>query len=174
MALKLAGKQAIVAEVANMFQQATSVAAAEYTGLTVSEVTELRNAARERRVVVRVVRNTLARRALVDTEYTCLEEALVGPLVLFFSMEESSSCAKVIRDFIKTNDKLKVKAIALDGALLAPNQLDAVASLPTLEEARAILVSTLRAPASHLLRTLQSPAQELLRVMEAVGEKDAA
>ena len=174
MPLNLAGKQEIVTEVSAMFNQAISVVAAEYCGLTVAETTGLRNSARQQNVKVRVVRNTLARRAVTGTNYECLVDALSGPLMLFFSMEEPSASAKLVRDFIKQHEKLAVKAIALDGELLPASQLDMVATLPTLDEARGILVSTLQAPATHLVRTLNSPAQELLRVMQAVGEKSAA
>lgn len=175
MPLNLAGKRAIVEEVATTFANASAVIAAEYAGLTVAEITELRIKARERSVKVQVVRNTLARLACKETEFECLQPALVGPVALVFSMEEASAGAKVVRDFLKGNDKLQVKAIALDGELLGKESLETVASLPTLEEARAMLVATLRAPATHLLRTLQAPTQELLRVMpEAAKKEDAA
>jgi large subunit ribosomal protein L10 len=168
--LNLEGKKAIVADVASAFAQAASVAAAHYRGLTVEEITSLRNEARTRQVQVRVVRNTLARRAAEGTDFACMQEALVGPLVLFFSMEEPSACAKLIRDFSKEHEKLAVQAIALDGVLLGPEKLSHVASLPTLEESRGLLVATLQAPATHLARTLGGSAQEMQRTLKAIAD----
>ncbi len=124
MALRLDDKKTIVAEVAEIAKNATSAIAAQYSGLTVLQLTELRKNAREAGVQVRVVRNTLARRAFEGTSFACMQDELVGPLVLAFSKDEPGQGARVIRDFVKKCDKLLVKAIALDGQLLAASDLN--------------------------------------------------
>ena len=131
MTLRLEGKKAIVAEVAEMAKRATAVVAAEYNGLTVKQLTALRKSAREAGVEMRVVRNTLASRAFEGTNFACMQSALVGPLLLAFSQSEPSAAARLIRDFVKTNEKLLVKALSVDGKLLPATDLAALASLPT-------------------------------------------
>ena len=135
MALSLEGKKAVVAEVAEMARGAHSVIAAEYRGLSVGEMTALRVKARESAVRVRVVRNTLARRALQDTEFECMSERLIGPLVLAFSKEEPASAARVMRDFSKDNQKLVIKLAAFGGQVIDGSDIDVLANLPTREEA---------------------------------------
>jgi len=115
--LNLNAKKAIVEEIAGVAAEAPSAIAAEYHGLSVAQMTELRNAAREAGVYLRVVRNTLARRAFENTQFECMREGMVGPLVLAFSGDEPGSAARVVRDFAKENDKLVVKLVALDGNL---------------------------------------------------------
>ena len=111
MSLTLEAKKAIVDEVNSIAAEAPSAIAAEYIGLTVTEMTELRKAAREAGVYLKVVRNTLAKRALENTQFECMRESLVGPLLLVFSNNEPGSAAKVVRDFAKSNDKLAVKLV---------------------------------------------------------------
>ena len=171
MALSLEGKKAVVAEVAGVAQTAHSVVAAEYRGLTVAEMTDLRVKARESDVRVRVVRNTLARRALKDTEFECLADRLIGPLVLAFSEKEPASAARVMRDFAKANNKLDIKLAAFGGQLIEANQLDVLASLPTREEALSQLLSVMLAPASKLVRTLAEPHARVVRTVNAVREQ---
>jgi large subunit ribosomal protein L10 len=108
--LKLEDKKTIVNEVAVVAKQALSLVAAEYSGLTVAQLTELRKSARESGVYMRVVRNTLARKALEGTQFACMQDKLVGPLVLAFSQEDPGAAARIIKEFVKTNDKLLVKA----------------------------------------------------------------
>ncbi len=120
MGLTLDAKKAIVEEVNSIAAAAPSAIAAEYIGLTVTEMTELRNAAREAGVYIKVVRNTLARRALENTQFECMRDDLVGPLLLVFSNNEPGSAAKVVRNFSKDNKKLEVKLVSLDGKLLEP------------------------------------------------------
>ena len=134
MVLKLDDKKTIVSEVAVVAKQALSLIAAEYSGLTVAQLTQLRKSAREAGVHMRVVRNTLARRALEGTSFACMQEALVGPLILAFSNENPGAAARLIKEFVKTNDKLKVKALAIDNQLLPPEGLNTLASLPTRDE----------------------------------------
>lgn len=171
MTLRLEGKKAIVAEVAEVAKQATSLVAAEYSGLTVGQLTALRKSARESGVYMRVVRNTLARRAFEGTNFACMDPALVGPLVLAFSTEEPSAAARLIRDFAKTNDKLKVKALSVEGKLLPASDLAALASLPTRLEAISQLMSVMKAPIEKFVRTLAEPHAKLVRTIAAIRDQ---
>lgn len=174
MALKLDAKKAIVAEVADMANSSVLVIAADYRGLDVAEMTDLRVKAYESGLSMRVVRNTLARRAFENTEHACLLEALVGPIILLFSPEDPGVGARVIRDFAKTNDKLEVKAFTMSGSLMAADQLSAVASLPTRDEALGQLCGVLKAPVTKFVRTLAEPHTQLVRVLAAYGDKKQA
>ena len=113
MALRLADKQQLVAEVNEVAATAHSAIAAEYRGLSVAQMTEFRNNARNEGVYVRVVKNTLAKRAVEGTEFECLSEALSGPLVLAFSREDPGAAARVVKDFSKENEHLVTKAVAI-------------------------------------------------------------
>jgi len=173
-ALTLEGKKTVVAEVAEIARTAHSVVAAEYRGLSVSDMTALRVKARESSVYVRVVRNTLARRAFEDTDFACLSERLVGPLVLAFSQEEPASAARVMRDFSKSHDKLVIRLAAFGGQLLEAGDIDVLANLPTREEALSQLMSVLLAPASKLVRTLAEPQARVVRTLAAVRDQREA
>ena len=173
MSLNLDAKKAIVEDVAKIAAEAPSAIAAEYIGLTVAEMTKLRNSAREAGVYLKVVRNTLARRALDNTQFECMRDGLVGPLVLAFSNDEPGSAARVVRDFAKDNDKLVVKLVVLDGDLLDPSQLEKLASMPSLDEARAMLLGLLSAPLGTFVRTLAEPPAKLARVLAAKRDKAA-
>ena len=167
-------KEAIVAEVAIVARSAHSAIAAEYRGLTVEQMTKLRFDARKAGVYLRVVKNTLARRALTDTGYACMSESLKGPLVLAFSKEEPGSAARVMRDFAKDNDKLVVKVIALNDKLLTPGDLMALATMPTREEALSQLMAVMKAPIEKLARTIKAPADKLVRTIAAVRDQKQA
>jgi large subunit ribosomal protein L10 len=169
--LRLEDKKAIVAEVAKIAKQATAVVAAEYNGLTVKQLTALRKSAREAGVYMRVVRNTLANRAFEGTSFACMQPALIGPLVLAFSQEEPSAAARLIRDFAKTNEKLLVKAVSIDGKLLPASGLAALASLPTRPEAISQLMSVMIGPITKLVRTLAEPHGKLVRTLAAVRDQ---
>lgn len=171
MTLRLEDKKAIVAEVAEVAKQATSVVAAQYCGMTVAQLTSLRKTARESGVYMRVVRNTLASRAFEGTDFACMQSALVGPLVLAFSKEEPSAAARLIKEFAKTNDKLIVKALSIDGKLLPASDLAALASLPTRNEAISQLMSVMLAPITKFVRTLAEPHSKLVRTLAAVRDK---
>lgn len=172
MALTLETKKAVVAQVAAVAAESHSVVAAEYRGLTVANMTELRDKAREQGVYMRVVPNNLARRAFAGTEFECMNEGLVGPLVLAFSQEDPGAAARVVRDYAKTNDKLKPALVALGGALVPTEQLDSVANLPTREEALSKLLGVLMAPANNLARTLAEPPAMVARVLAARSESE--
>jgi large subunit ribosomal protein L10 len=172
MALRLEDKKALVDEVSAVAASAHSAVAAEYRGLTVAQVTELRASARSQDVYVRVIKNTLARRAVEGTEFACLTEALKGPLILAFSREDPGSAARVVRDFAKSNEKLVTKAVAIGGTLYGPADLERLASLPTLDQARALLLGVLQASGTKLARTLAEPAALFARVLAARGKAE--
>jgi large subunit ribosomal protein L10 len=167
MALRLEDKQALVEEVNAIAASALSAIAAEYRGMSVAQITDLRAKARSQGVYVRVVKNTLAKRAVEGTEFACLRESLKGPLILAFSREDPGAAARVFKDFAKGNDKLVTKAVAIGGVLYGPADLDRLASLPTLDQARAILLGVLQAPAVKLVRTLAEPPALVARVLAA-------
>ncbi len=171
MALSLAEKQAVVEEVSEAASKAISAVVADYRGLTVTEMTQLRADARKSNVYLRVVRNTLTKRAVKDTEFDCLNEALVGPLFVAFSQEAPSDAARLLKNFAKEHEKLEVKALAIGGKLLAADQLEAVASLPTKDEAIAKLMYIMKAPVEKFVRTLVEPHAKLVRTVAAVKDQ---
>jgi len=170
MALRLEDKQALVAEVNEVASVAQSAIAAEYRGLSVTQMTEFRAKARNEGVYVRVVKNTLAKRAIEGTEFECLKDSLQGPLLLAFSRDDPGAAARVIKSFAKENDALLTKAVAIGGGLYGPEDLDRLASLPSLDQARAILLGVLQAPLTQLVRTLAEPPAMLARALGARGE----
>lgn len=173
MALRLEDKQALVAEVNEVAASSESAVAAEYRGLSVEQMTEFRARARNEGVYVRVVKNTLARRAVEGTEFECLKEALQGPLLLAFSREDPGAAARVIKEFAKDNEDLATRAVAIGGELYGAEDLGRLASLPNLDQARAMLLGVLQAPLSQLVRTLAEPPAMLARVLGARGDSEA-
>lgn len=174
MSLSLDDKKAIVAEVASVAANAHSAVAAEYRGLTVEQLTKLRNDARKAGVYMRVVKNTLARRALEDTGFACMRDGLTGPLVLAFSQTDPGAAAKIVRDFVKDNEKLVVRLVAVSGKLLTPKDLAAVASLPTRDQAISMLMAVMQAPVAKLARTLNAVPVKMVRTLVALREKKEA
>lgn len=175
MALNLEQKKAIVAEVAEVASGAFSAIAAEYRGLTVGEMTELRTQARSNGVYVRVVKNSLARRAMEGTDFACMAEGMTGPLVIAFSQEDPGAAARVIKDFVKGHDKLVVKLVSVGGKLLTPGDIEALAKMPTYEQAISILMGTMKAPIQKLAATLNEVPGKLVRTVAAVRDaKEAA
>ena len=171
MALNLEDKKALVAEVAEVAAHAQSVVAAEYRGLTVSQMTELRAKARRQGVYVRVVKNTLARKALAGTSFESVGPKLKGPLVLAFSKDDPGAAARVVKDFAKGNEKLVATLVSLGGQVLPAAELDKVASLPTREQALSMLLGVLKAPIQKLVGTLAAPASQLARTLAAVRDQ---
>lgn len=174
MALNLQKKKALVAELANIANHAVSAVAADYRGLSVSGMTKLRTDARRAGVKMRVYRNTVARLAIKETSYACLDEVLVGPIVLLFSLEEPGAAARLISSFIKENEQLKVKGLALGGTLLPPERLKAVASLPSRQDALTQLVTVFAAPITKFVRTLNEPVAQTARVVAAIRDQKQA
>jgi large subunit ribosomal protein L10 len=171
MPMKLQDKKTLVAEVNEVARKALSVVAAEYRGLSAGKFDILRDRARKNGIYLHVVKNTLARQAVKGTEFECLSPALVGPLVLGFSLEDPGSVGRVIKDFAKENDKLVVKALAVGGTLYGAKDIDRLATLPTKDQARSMLMGTMLAPISKFVRTLAEPAAKVTRAVKAVGDK---
>ncbi|VAW64210.1 LSU ribosomal protein L10p (P0) [hydrothermal vent metagenome] len=171
MPLNLEDKKSIVAEVSAIAAEAHSVVAAEYHGLSVGEMTELRATARNSGVYLRVIKNTLARRAFEGTDFECMNSGLVGPLVLAFSQEDPGSAARLVKDFAKDHEALVTKMVSIGGEMLAPTELDRLAKMPTKDQAISILMSVMMAPTEKLARTLKEVPGKLVRTMAAV--KDA-
>jgi len=171
LALNREQKEAIVAEVAEVAGSAFSAIAAEYRGLTVSQMTALRREARNNGVYLRVVKNTLARRAVEGTDFECMQDELTGPLVLAFSQEDPGAAARVIKDFAKDNDELVVKIVSIGGKMLGPGDIETLAKMPTYDQAISILMGTMLAPVQKLVSTLNEVPGKLVRTVAAV--KDA-
>jgi large subunit ribosomal protein L10 len=174
MALSFAEKEAIVSEVAEVAASAYSAVTAEYIGLSAEEMTDLRAKARSGGVYLRVVKNTLARRAVNGTDYECLQDSLTGPLLLAFSQEDPGAAARVLKDFAKGNDKLVIKALSVSGQLLAASEIDRLASLPTKEQAISMLMSVMQAPIAKFARTLNEVPGKLVRTVAAVRDAKQA
>jgi len=173
-ALSFAQKEAIVAEVAEVAKSAYSAVGAEYRGLTVEEMTALRVEARKAGVSIRVVKNSLAKRAFVDTDFACMEEGLKGPLVLAFSQEDPGSAARVAEAFAKGHDRFKVKLVSVGGKLLAPSELGALARMPTYDEAISQLMAVMKAPVQKLAATINEVPGKLVRTLAAVRDNKEA
>lgn len=173
MALRLADKEKLVAEVSEVAASAESAVAAEYRGLSVAQMTELRTKARDEGVYVKVIKNTLAKRAVQGTDFECLSEVLRGPLMLAFSREDPGAAARLVKSFAKDNDHLVTKAVAISGELYGAEDLGRLASLPNLDQARAMLLGVLSAPAGQLARTLAETPAMLARALAARGESGA-
>ena len=175
MALTLEEKKAVVAEVADVAANAHSAVAVEYRGLTVEELTGLRAKARTEQVYLRVVKNSLARRAIEGTEFECMSEGLTGPLMLAFSQEDPGAAARILREFAKGNDKMVMHSAAVGGQLLAPAEIGRLADMPTRDQAISMLMSVMQAPITKLARTLNEVPGKLVRTVEAVRvAKEAA
>lgn len=174
MTLTLAAKKAVVEEVAAVASKAISAVVADYRGLTVNQMTQLRAEARKAKVYLKVVPNNLARRAFEKTDFACLDKQLVGPLFVALSTEAPSDAARLLKDFSKNFDKLEVKALAVGGQVYAAKQLDYVASLPTRDEAIAKLMYVMKAPIEKFVRTLAEPHAKLVRTIAAVRDQKQA
>jgi large subunit ribosomal protein L10 len=174
MALNIEQKKAVVAEVSHVARSALAAVAAEYRGLTVEEMTALRVKARETGVFVKVAKNTLVRRAVEGTEYECLQEALSGPLLFAFSMEDPGAAARLVKDYAKDHDKLITRLVAIGGRLYDASELERLSKLPTYEQAIATLMAVMKAPVEKFVRTLAEPHAKLARTIAAVRDAKQA
>ena len=174
MALRLEDKKVVVAEVNAVAAKALSVVGAENRGLTVTQMTDLRAKARKQGVYLRVVKNTLARKAVVGTPFECIAPALKGPIVLAFSNDDPGAAARIVKAFAKDNDKLVTTLISLGGLLLKPADIDRVASMPTRAQALSQLLGVLKAPIAKFVGTLAAPNSKLVRTLAAVLEAKKA
>ncbi|MBX2839413.1 MAG: 50S ribosomal protein L10 [Gammaproteobacteria bacterium] len=168
MALTYSEKQAVVAEVAEVANNALSAVAAEYRGLTVSDVTDLRVKARETGVYVRVVKNSLAKLAVKGTEFECMDSHLSGPLMLAFSQEDPGAAARLFRDFAKDHDQLKITVGAVGGDTIDASDIGKLANLPTRDEAISQLMSVMQAPITKFVQTLNEVPSKFVRTVDAV------
>ncbi|MBS7456592.1 50S ribosomal protein L10 [Coralloluteibacterium stylophorae] len=174
MALNLSQKQEVVAELADVASSAHSLVVSEYAGLTVGQLTDMRKKARSEGVYLKVAKNTLVSRAVQGTDYQCVADALTGPLVYAFSKEDPGAAGRLIKEFVKGNDKLKPKLVSIGGQMYPASHVDVLASLPTREQALGMLVNVLAQPATMLARVLAEPASQVARVVARVGEQKEA
>lgn len=171
MALNLEDKKAIVAAVNETAGNALSLVIADARGVNVGHITALRKLAREANVDLRIVKNSLAKRAFRGTDFECVEELLVGPSLFGFSMADPGAAARLFKDFAKGNDSFTVKGLAVSGKMLASDQLDVLATLPTRDQALAQLVSVMIAPVVKLVRTFNEVPTKVTRAVAAVRDQ---
>jgi large subunit ribosomal protein L10 len=173
-ALNLEDKKSIVAEVSTIAASAHSAVAAEYRGLSVDEMTELRVKARNEGVYLRVVKNSLVKRAVDGTDFECMKDSLVGPLIMAFSQEDPGAAARLVKDFSKEHDKLIARIISVGGEVLPAEQIDRLAKLPNREQALSLLMAVMKAPIEKFVRTLNEPHAKLVRTVAAVRDQKQA
>ncbi len=171
MALQLEQKKDIVADVNAAAGNALAAVLADHRGVSVAEMTDLRRRARESGVYLRVVRNTLLKRAVEGTGFECLTEAASGPTMLAFSQEDPGSAARLLKDAARDINELDVKALSIGGQLLGPDAIDRMASLPTRDQALAMLMAVMQAPVTKLARTLMDVPGKLTRTLAAVRDQ---
>jgi large subunit ribosomal protein L10 len=174
MALNLEQKKAVVAEVAKAANSALAAVAAEYCGLTVEEMTDLRIKARANGVYLKVAKNTLMRRAVEGTEFECMQEQLTGPLLYAFSMDDPGAAARLVKDYAKEHDKLIARLVAVGGRVYGASELDRLSKLPTYDQAIALLMAVMKAPIEKFVRTLAEPHAKLVRTIAAVRDAKQA
>ena len=174
MPLNLEDKKALVTEMSAIAAGAQSMVAAEYRGLSVGQMTELRAKARAQGVYLRIVKNTLARKALTGTSFEQVGPRLKGPLVLAFSKDDPGAAARVVKAFAKDNEKLVATLVSLGGQVLPGTDVDKVASLPTREQALSQLLGVLKAPIEKFVRTLAAPQTKLVRTIAAIRDAKTA
>jgi Ribosomal protein L10 len=160
MALNLSQKQEVVAELADVAAKAHSLVAAEYAGTSVTQMTAMRKKARETGVYLKVVKNTLAVRAVAGTEFEVVQDKLVGPLLYAFSTEEPGAAGRLIKEFAKGNDKLQPKVVSVGGQLYPASHVEVLASLPTRDQALAMLARVLAEPAAMFARAVKAVADK--------------
>jgi large subunit ribosomal protein L10 len=171
MALNLEAKKVVVEQVGALANNAISVGVAEYRGLSVEQMTNLRSDALDADVTLRVVKNTLAKRALVDTGCECVTQLLTGPVILGFSQEDPGAVARVFNNFVKDNEDLVVKGLGVSGEFVEANQLKRIADLPTKDQAISLVMALMLAPVEKLTRTLNEVPTKVTRVVSAVAQQ---
>jgi large subunit ribosomal protein L10 len=171
--LNLDDKKAVVAEVSAQVAAAQSIIVAEYRGLEVGDITVLRAQARKNGVYLRVLKNTLARRAVTGTPFEGLADKLVGPLIYGISADPVTA-AKTLSEFAKGNDKLVIKAGAMPNHVMDVNGVKALASLPSREELLSKLLGTMQAPIAQFVRTLNEVPTKFVRGLAAVRDAKQA
>ena len=171
MAINIEDKKQIVSEVNKAASSALSAVLADYRGVDVADMTALRKNARENKVYLRVVRNTLLKRAIAETELECIQEVLSGPTILALSDEDPGAPARVMKDFAKENDEFEIKALSVGGKLLEASQIDVLAKLPTLDQGRSLLMSVMLAPVTKLALMMNEVPSKVTRTVAAVRDQ---
>ena len=173
MSLNIEQKKAVVAEVSKRIADAQAAVLAEYRGLTVAQMTDLRRKARQSEIYLRVVKNSLARRAVSGSPYECLTDHMVGPLA-FAVCKDPVAVAKLLSEFAKDNEQLKIKAGAMGGKLMTGAQIEALAKLPSREQLLAMLLGTMQAPVQKFVQTLNEAYTAQSRLLQAKGDVEGA
>ena len=171
MAINIEDKKQIVSEVNKAASSALSAVLADYRGVDVADMTALRKNARENKVYLRVVRNTLLKRAIAETELECIQEVWSGPTILALSNEDPGAPARVMKDFAEENDEFEIKALSVGGKLLEASQIDVLAKLPTLDQARSVLMSVMLAPVTKLALLMNEVPSKVTRAVAAVRDQ---
>lgn len=174
MPMSLEQKKAMTAEVNAVAQSAHSAVAAEYRGIKATQMDSLRAQARKEKVYLRVVKNSIARRAVEGTDFECMTERFEGPLMLAFSQEDPGAAARLVKSYAKENAKLVPKFVAISGAVYEVSELERLASLPTRDEALSKLMATMKAPTQKLVTTLNEVPGKLVRTLAAVRDAKEA
>ena len=174
MALNIEQKKAVVAEVADVARSALAAVAAEYCGLTVEEMTDLRVKARAGGVYLKVAKNTLVRRAVEGTPFECMQDELTGPLLFAFSMDDPGAAARLVKDYSKDHDKLVARMVAVGGQMYGVSELERLSKLPTYDQAIALLMQVMKAPIEKFVRTLAEPHGKLVRTVAAIRDAKQA
>ena len=170
MGLNLEEKKAVVAEVSAQVAKAQAIIVAEYRGLEVGNMTDLRAKARKSGVYLRVLKNSLARRAVKDTPFEKLADQMIGPLVYGISSDPVAT-AKVLNEFAKANDKFVIKAGAMPNAVISPKEVAALANMPSREQLLAMLLGTMQAPVAKFVQTLNEVPSRFVRTLAAVRDQ---
>ena len=167
---RLDNKKVLVEDLNKIAQEAFSVIAVDYRGTNVPELTNLRKEAKNQSVHLKVIKNTLAKRALENTKFDSLNDILTGPTLLAFSMDDFQSAAKLIKDFASNEESFEVKGLSIGEGFLEPKELKALASLPSKEEAISMLLGLMQAPLNKLASTLNEVPSQLVRTINAVSQ----
>lgn len=170
MALTLQQKQEIVADVRHQAQKSLSFVAAQYGGITVAKMTQMRNKAREQGIFLKVVKNSLAKKAFEETEFSAANDQLKGQLLYLIGGEAPGMAARLAKDFAKEHEQFRVQVLAVGSNVYDPASIDAVAALPTKEEAISKLLSCMQAPIAKFVRTLAEPQGKLVRTIAAIKD----
>jgi len=170
MSLSIEDKQRLVKELNTIASSSVSGAIADYSGLNVAEITELRTKAREAGVYLKVVKNTLSKRAFSDTSFECLTENLKGPIIIAFSEDDLASPARLFKNFSKEYEQLQTVGLAIDGNTFPATDLDRIAQLPTKQEAYSTIANLLQAPIEKAVRTLKEIPSKFTRMAVAVKD----
>ena len=168
-----ADKATAVADIAEQFKEASATLVTEYRGLTVAHLKDLRRSLGDSATYT-VAKNTLVRKAVEGTEYECMADALTGPLLFAFSIDDPGAAARVVKDYAKDHDKLVARLVAVGGRLYGASELERLSRLPTRDQALAMLMGVMKAPIGKLVRTLAEPHAKLVRTLAAVRDAKQA